>query len=438
MTDRTNLRIAIIGAGITGLTTAIALRKLPNVDVQIYERATELRELGQVIALNPNGLRTLEKLGIDKVLSGELGYRCPSGNVIAYLVWWRNADVDRHWKTNEALGSEQHTPQVEERHQMARYFRPELQEALLSYLPRGIIHLNKRVVDVRIKDEDVDVEFADTATIHADLLIGADGIRSSVRGFFAPDFELKWSGLIAYRSAFDVALLDNVKDVPEDTTQWWSSKDGILTTRMGRRKFGIVAFHSVNPLISTHLLDKSCWDETTDTAALREMYKDFHPVVREIVKIAPTVRTYPNFYGGFLDSYGFGSRVVLVGDAAHSHGGALAANSSLGIDDAYCLYLCFLEHVSADGNSALGAEQLKEVLSLYDAVRRPHCEKVLKMVHGMYDANNQRLWGGGDEEADEELKEKLRKRPYAAWIHEHEVEAVFKETRSTRQCSNDE
>jgi len=65
--------------GITGLTAAIALRKLPNVDVQIYERATELRELGQAIALNPNGLRTLEKLGLDKILSDELGYRCPSG-----------------------------------------------------------------------------------------------------------------------------------------------------------------------------------------------------------------------------------------------------------------------------------------------------------------------------------------------------------------------
>ncbi|KAI5196102.1 FAD/NAD(P)-binding domain-containing protein [Aureobasidium subglaciale] len=414
MTERAHLRIAIIGAGITGLTTAIALRKLPNVDIQIYERATELRELGQVIALNPNGLRTLDKLGLDRVLSGELGYKCPS-----------------------ALGSEQHTPQVEEQHKMARYFRPELQEALLSYLPREIIHLDKRVIDVRITDEGVDVDFADVTTIRADLLIGADGIRSSVRGFFALDFELKWSGLIAYRSAFDVALLDNIKDVPEDTTQWWSSKDGILTTRMGPQKFGIVAFHSVNPQTSTHLLGRTHWDEKTSSSTLAEMYKDFHPIVRDIIAVAPTVRTYPNFYGGFLDSYGFGGRVVLVGDAAHSHGGALAANASLGIDDAYALYLCLLEHVSVDGRLELGDEQLGEVLSLYDAVRRPHCEKVLRMVHGMYDANNQRLWGGGEEETDEELEEKLRKRPYAAWIHEHDVEATFNEVKSARKTSEE-
>lgn len=103
---------------------------------------------------------------------------------------------------------------------MTRYYRPYLQETLLEYLPREIIHLKKRVIDVKIQNEGVDVEFADTSTIHADLLIGADGIRSAVRGLFVPNFELKWSGLIAYRSAFDVKLLDGVEDLPEDTTQW--------------------------------------------------------------------------------------------------------------------------------------------------------------------------------------------------------------------------
>jgi len=118
------------------------------------------------------------------------------------------------------VGREQHTAHVEEKHKMARYYRPYLQKAILEYLPREIIHLNKRVIDVKIQSEGVDVEFADATTIHADLLIGADGIHSAVRGFFVPEFELKWSGLIAYRSAFDVNLLEGVKDVPEDTTQW--------------------------------------------------------------------------------------------------------------------------------------------------------------------------------------------------------------------------
>lgn len=118
------------------------------------------------------------------------------------------------------VGTERHAPTVEEKHKMTRFYRPYLQETLLEYLPREIIHLNKRVIDVNIKNEGVDVEFADTTIIHADLLIGADGLHSAVRGFFVPNFELKWSGLIALRSAFDVKLLDGVEDLPEDTTQW--------------------------------------------------------------------------------------------------------------------------------------------------------------------------------------------------------------------------
>ncbi|KAK6000328.1 hypothetical protein QM012_003960 [Aureobasidium pullulans] len=420
MDDTPTLRIAIIGAGITGLTAATALRKLPNVDVQVYERATQLRELGQAIAINPNGLRTLEKLGLHKVLSDEVGYRCPSGI----------PQTLRHWKTNEIVGREQHTENVEEKHKMTRFFRPHLQETILDYLPRETIHLNKRVVNVKVQGEGIDVKFEDNTNIRVDLLVGADGIRSAVRGFFVPDSKLRWSGLIAYRSAFDVKLLNHVEDLPEDTTQWWSSRDGILGTRMGRGKYGIVAFHNVDPSKDQHLLEKTHWDEKTDTVTLRDMFKDFHPIVRSIVEAAPHVRTYPNFYGDLLDTYGFGGRVVLVGDAAHSHGGALAANASLGIDDAYCLYLSLLKSVSSAGRLTLGAEELQQSLRLYDTVRRPHCEKVLKVTHAMYAANNERLWGGGAEETDEQLREKLRTRPYAEWIHEYDVETAFKNVSS--------
>lgn len=98
------LRILIAGAGIAGLATAISLArisKIANLDIQLYEQATELREIGASIALSPNvsfikavqraclchvllidgmqGLRTLEKLGIGEALGDEIGFRGPSG-----------------------------------------------------------------------------------------------------------------------------------------------------------------------------------------------------------------------------------------------------------------------------------------------------------------------------------------------------------------------
>lgn len=152
--------------------------------------------------------------------------------------------------------------------------------------------------------------------------------------------------------------------------------------------------------------------------------------MQSIIAAVPHVRTYPNFYGGFLDTYAFGGRVVLVGDAAHSHGGALAANSSLGIDDAYCLCLSLRE--SFDGGNPPRSVQLKQALNLYDATRRPHAERVLKVACAMYDGANHRLWNQ-EPETDEMLRERAGKRPDGSWIHEYDVEAAFERTRGELQ-----
>lgn len=74
------LSIIIIGGGIGGLTAAIALQKLHDkrISFHLYEQATELREIGASIALGPNGLRTLEKLGVHNALDDGIAFRNPS------------------------------------------------------------------------------------------------------------------------------------------------------------------------------------------------------------------------------------------------------------------------------------------------------------------------------------------------------------------------
>ena len=78
------LQVAINGCGIAGLTAAIALRKHPNISVVLYEKATELKEIGASIALGPNGLRTLQKLGLDNAISDEVAFRGPSNIPMIY------------------------------------------------------------------------------------------------------------------------------------------------------------------------------------------------------------------------------------------------------------------------------------------------------------------------------------------------------------------
>lgn len=82
--DPPRLHIAIVGAGIAGLTAAIALLKHPLITVSIYEKASELKEIGASIALGPNGLRTLERLGLDSVISDDNAFRGPSNLAMIY------------------------------------------------------------------------------------------------------------------------------------------------------------------------------------------------------------------------------------------------------------------------------------------------------------------------------------------------------------------
>ena len=162
------LNIAIIGAGIAGLTLSIALANHPLINTTIYEKATELKEIGASIALGPNGLRTLERLGLSDVISDENGYR---GTGTAGMVY-------RHWKTNEVIGTDVHAEVKEWLHQTTRFHRGHLHGKLVEHVPRESIKLGKKVVGIDIEEQGVIVRFHDKTSVKADIVVGADGLRS--------------------------------------------------------------------------------------------------------------------------------------------------------------------------------------------------------------------------------------------------------------------
>jgi len=84
MAECSRLRVAVIGAGIAGLAAAIGLQHHPDIEVQIYERAAKLEEIGASIALGPNGMKTLERLGVENALSDAIAFRNKSGFPMIY------------------------------------------------------------------------------------------------------------------------------------------------------------------------------------------------------------------------------------------------------------------------------------------------------------------------------------------------------------------
>ena len=91
MSDPQKLRIAIVGAGIAGLTAAIALKDHSGIDIHVYDRAKELREVGATIALGPNGLRVLEEIGVTEALEETLAFQNKSGLPMIY--WYERANA---------------------------------------------------------------------------------------------------------------------------------------------------------------------------------------------------------------------------------------------------------------------------------------------------------------------------------------------------------
>ncbi|KAL2848424.1 hypothetical protein BJY01DRAFT_262717 [Aspergillus pseudoustus] len=406
-------RILIAGAGIAGLATAVALARvsdLPNIDVQLYEQASELLEIGASIALSPNGMRTLEKLGVDNALTDETGFRSASGI----------PQIFRHWKTNQVISVDTHINVPDPRHHTTRFHRGHIHSALLEHVPKESIHLGKKLIRAEATDAGVSLFFEDGTSAHGDILIGADGIKSKVRQSFIPEYKLRFGGRVFMRATFNAALVEGkIPDLPADSMHWWGPNDNFFASKLGKNQYTTVGAYS-DPRSSEEIENSVAWDQKGDVTFLRERYKGWNPVVRALTEATPYTNLYPNFTGDRLRTWVFGSRVTLIGDAAHAHGGAFAAGGSLALDDAFALGLAF-RHVGGISSP----EKIESALKLYESVRQTHTDRLLRVVHGLLDTSKKAPAAKSAEEEDARLIERLRSRPATEWLSEYDVEREF-------------
>ncbi|KAF4918769.1 Salicylate hydroxylase [Colletotrichum viniferum] len=421
------LQIAIVGAGIAGLTSAIALKAHPGINVQIFDKARELREVGASIALGPNGLRTLEKVGIHNALDDEIAFRNKSGYPMIY----------RHYKTGEIVSVDKHHGNVEPRHKTARFHRPHLQQALLKHIDPSQIHLNKAFSSISNDEATgrLNITFTDGTSTTADILLGADGIHSGVRSFYVPSSRSKWTGWTAFRAVYPISHLAHIPDVPDEAEHWWGVDRTWFMSKLGRDLFCIVASHQSDPDASDALYKDTVWNTDSDVTLLKEHYKDWHRLVREIIDATPadSLKVYPNASAHGLESWVLGEgRVTFAGDAAHAHGGAFAAGGSLAIDDAWA-FTTAIQHVYPPGAEALPSSgDIERALRLYEKTRKAHTDRVLDTVHS---TNKKKVERVGIIETDEGLRARMKNRVEPVWIHEHDVEAVFRKVLEDEKAS---
>ena len=321
--------IAVIGAGIGGLTLGHALRQ-HEIDVQIFEQASELAEVGAAVALAANGTRILRELGLGDALEAVSA-------VPTELVY-------RHWADGRRLVAHPVGAWYEQRFGAPFWgiHRAHLQHGLAQGWGTGGLHLGKTLVDLRVEGDVNVLGFADGSVVTAGLVVGADGNRSRVRKWVT-DTEPVYSGTSGFRGLVPRSAIPDFPD--PDAVQFWMGPDAhLLHYAVG---------DAINFLAVVEGPERWDAEGSVGPAAEGELvtaFRDWHPAVRQMVAAVPQSPRWGLFALPPLHRWSKDG-VVLLGDAAHAmlpHHGQ-GANQTL--EDAAVLADCLRDN--ADVPAAL-------------------------------------------------------------------------------------
>jgi FAD-dependent urate hydroxylase len=331
------LRILVVGAGIAGLAAARGLR-VAGFRPDVVEELPATTVPGAGIFLPGNAYRALRQLGLDAPLR-------PLGDLI-----FRQVFLDSAGQSLFELDAAGLWAGVGESRAMAR---ADLQQVLLSGVG-GEVRYDTAVTGLEIVDGGAKVEFSSGSVAEYDLVIGADGRRSTIRAMSGLGGPAAPTGQIVYRSVVSGG------PVVSDWTALFGRKSSFVAMPMGGRKLYCHADETVDPETPS---------PADPLARLRELFGSFAgpvPAILAAIEKVQVARTDEVV----LASWTTGP-VLLVGDAAHATAPTLAQGAAMAFEDAVVLG-AVLSASPDDIPAALGA---------YEERRRPRCEEVREQTN---------------------------------------------------------
>ncbi|WP_324785284.1 NAD(P)/FAD-dependent oxidoreductase [Streptomyces sp. H51] len=344
--DLKNLKIAIVGAGYAGAASAKALSLL-GADVDVYEQAGQIREVGAGIGLRPSSMDRFRQWGIFDAIAK---VSSPS-DYFEILTATGDPIMKDTWPEIDDFAEETKTHLVH---------RGDFIEALLGVLPEGMVHLGHKLESVQDKGDSSVLTFANGRTVEADLVVGADGIKSVVRQNLFSDKAPVFSGEHAYRAVISVDDAHGM--VVDDNLRMYIGR-GTKIYLLPLRHRGQVSFD-----VTTLCADGSWSPAATKDdlmAAVQGFDERLVSIARELDMSAVNIRAVYDIDS--VDTWHSDS-VALVGDAAHSmlHHQGQGANSAI---------------LDAGGlaDALREADSVKEALALYQATRKPMTDELQRI-----------------------------------------------------------
>jgi 2-polyprenyl-6-methoxyphenol hydroxylase-like FAD-dependent oxidoreductase len=327
------MKAIVIGAGIGGLTAAIALRQR-GIDVEVHERSAVLSDVGAGISLWANALKALHQLGLKARLdalsftSDEGALRTARGTVLTRT-------SAREFAARFGMP-------------VTVFHRAELLEVLREAAGGIPIHLDHECLDVAHSADGVSAAFAGGRRAHADVLVGADGLRSAVRACLAIPGDIRYAGYTAWRGI-----------APFRTAGLLAGE----TLGCGQR-FGLVpiAGDRVYWYATDNVAEGEREEPDRAKARLIEMFCRWHAPIPALIEATAAAAILRNdiYDRDPVDRWGHG-RVTLLGDAAHPMTPNLGQGGCQAIEDALVLARCLTPK----------GERVEESLRRYEALRIP-------------------------------------------------------------------
>jgi salicylate hydroxylase len=311
-------KVLIAGAGLGGLAAASCLMKAGH-DVEVYEQAPQLAEVGAGIQVSANAMHVLRHLGLEKAVTsvgvapGAYVFRLhDTGEVIQ-----RFPLSEEHERINGAPYTQLHRADFHEiLATRAREYKPD------------VIRLNRTAVGYTETEKGVSLRFSDGSSAHGDILIGADGLKSAVRRQMSGDAPATYTGDVAWRVIVPIErlpknLLEPVMSVfmgPGGHAVCYYVRGGALVNFVG--------------IVETDQPSEESWTVKMPWTQLKADYRGWHPIIQTVIDAAEKDQCYlwSLFSREPIHNWSTG-RVTLLGDSAHPTLPYLAQGAAMAIED---------------------------------------------------------------------------------------------------------